>query len=97
MRRAVHWAHAVQLGREASNQIKANRAAGMRTKVDGTKKFTLANQAKNRDFEIHQFIFRAVFLLFAFVSEQWFFKILEFKIDSNATRTTLGPPSTARL
>ena len=33
MRRAVHSAHAVQLGREASNKVNASRAAGMQTKV----------------------------------------------------------------
>ena len=38
MRRAVHSAHAVQLGREASNRINASRAAGMQTKVDRIKK-----------------------------------------------------------
>jgi hypothetical protein len=42
-------------------------AAGMRTKVGRIKKFSLA---KTQDFEIHHFIFGAVFLLFAFVSEQ---------------------------
>jgi hypothetical protein len=51
----------VQLGREASNKVKANRAAGMRTKVDRIKKISLA---KNQDFEIHQFILGAVFLIF---------------------------------
>ena len=57
----MHGAHAVQLGREASNKVKANRAAGMRTKVDRIKKFSLA---KNQDFEIQEFIFGAVFLIF---------------------------------
>ena len=63
MRRAVHWAHAVQLGREASNKVKANSEAGMRTKVDGIKKFSLA---KNQDFEIQDFEIK---ILKSFVSE----------------------------
>ena len=64
MRRAVHWAHAVQLGREASNRVKANIAAGMRTKVGRMKKFSLA---KNQDFEIQDFEIK---ILKSFVSEQ---------------------------
>ena len=64
MRRAVHSAHAVQIGREASNRVNASRAAGMQTKVDGIKNFSLA---KNQDFEIQDFEIK---ILKSLVSEQ---------------------------
>ena len=46
MRRAVHSAHAVQLGREAVNRINASRAAGMQTKVDKNSRWRSSQKFK---------------------------------------------------
>ena len=46
MRRALHSGHAMQLAREAGNITQGSRAAGMQTKVDRIKNFSLAKSSK---------------------------------------------------